>query len=99
MEQRKVTVKKSAAERIAAIALFIEGKGLVRTSEKFSNTLYDFFIKLSDSRKSYPNCREPLRRNLGYKCVTYKKKYTIVFVETETEICICEFLSSKMFYW
>jgi hypothetical protein len=27
MEQRKVTIKKSAAERIAAIALFIEGKG------------------------------------------------------------------------
>ena len=31
-----------------------------------------------------------------YKYVSYKKKYTIVFIESENEITICEFISSKL---
>ncbi len=31
--------------------------------------------------------------------VTNKKKYTIVFIESEAEIIICEFISSKLIYW
>jgi hypothetical protein len=96
---RKITVKKSVAESIAAIAYFIESKGLIATAEKFSDNVYDSFIKLADDRRSYAVCREPSRQALGYKCVTYKKKYTIVFIETDEELIICEFISSKMIYW
>jgi hypothetical protein len=45
MGSRKVTVKQSAAESIAAIAWYIESKGLVRTAEKFTDEVYDYFIK------------------------------------------------------
>lgn len=96
---RKVVINMSAAESIAAIAYFIESKGLLITAEKFSDDIYDYFIKLSDTRKSYNICREPSRALLGYKCITYKKKYTIVFIETEEEIIINEFISSKMLHW
>lgn len=36
---------------------------------------------------------------MGYKCISFKKKYTIVFLELDTEIVICEFIASKMIYW
>jgi len=99
MGSRKITVKQSAAENIAAIAWYIESKGLVATAEKFTDNVYDHFIKLADAKRSYSICREPERAVLGYKCIPYKKKYTIVFIETDTELVICEFISSKLIYW
>lgn len=39
---RKVTIKKNAAERIAAVSFFIESKGMVSTAEKFVDGVYDF---------------------------------------------------------
>jgi plasmid stabilization system protein ParE len=91
-------VKQSAAESITAIAWYIESKGMVITAEKFSDQIYDYFMKLSSTTKSYALCRDSQRAALGYKCVPYKKKYTIVFIESEVELIICEFVSSKMIH-
>lgn len=77
MGSRKIVVKESAAENIAALAWFIESKGLIATADKFTDAVYDFFIKMADKRKSYHICRDPDRSFLGYKCIPYKKKYTI----------------------
>ena len=99
MGSRKVIVKRSAAESIAAVAWFIESKGMVATAEKFTDKVYDFLESLSDERKSYALCRDPQRSLLGYKCVSYRKKYTVVFFETEEEIIIVEFISSKLIRW
>ena len=99
MGRRKVTVKESVAASIAAIAWFIGSKGLIATAERFTDGVYDYFIKLSDDTRSYAICREPERAALGYKCIPYKKKYTIVFIESDKELIICEFISSKMIYW
>jgi hypothetical protein len=96
---RKITVKQSAAESIAEIAWFVQSKGMVKTAEKFSDDAYDFLFALSKSIKSYPTCKEPIRATLGYKCIPYKKKFTIVFIETESEIIVCEFIPSKLVYW
>lgn len=99
MGGRKVVVKESTAEAIAAIAWYIESKGLIATADKFADGVYDYFINMADKRKSYHICKEPTRAVLGYKCLSYKKKYTIVFIESETELVICEFISSKLIYW
>jgi hypothetical protein len=99
MGYRKVIVKQAAADNIAAIAWFIESKGLLATADKFTDDAYDYFIRMGDTRKSYPVCREPVRAAIGYKCIPYKKKYTIVFIESATELIICEFISSKLIYW
>jgi hypothetical protein len=60
---------------------------------------YDFFYTLADDRKSFATCRDDSRALLGYKCVNYKKRYTVVFIETETSLIIVEFVSSKMIHW
>ena len=99
MGRRKIVVKQSAADSIASIAWFIESKGLIVTAEKFADSIYDFFIKIADDRKSYAICRDPSRALVGYKCISYKKKYSIVFIETEKEIVICEFILSKLIIW
>ncbi|HTH31505.1 MAG TPA: hypothetical protein VL946_09140 [Lacibacter sp.] len=99
MGSRKVTVKRSAAESIAAIAWYIESKGMVATANKFADAVYDFFYTLADDRKSFATCRDDSRALLGYKCVNYKKRYTVVFIETETSLIIVEFVSSKMIHW
>lgn len=92
-------VRPEAAQSIAAIAWYIESKGMLATAEKFSDEVYDYFLKLADTRKTYKICREPVRSSLGYKCVPYKKKYTVVFIETKNELIVCEFVSAKLIYW
>src|SRR5580658_6252768 len=99
MGWRQVIVKETVADSIAEIAWYIESKGLIATAEKFADDVYDFFIKLSDSRRGYAICRDPERALLGYKCISYKKKYTIVFLETSDELIICEFVPSKNIHW
>ena len=99
MGSRKITLKLSAAESIAAIAWFIESKGMIATADKFTDDVYDAFLKLADESKSFSICREPERGALGYKCIPYKKKYTIVLIESDKEVIICEFISSKLIYW
>jgi plasmid stabilization system protein ParE len=99
MGSRKITVEPAAAENIAAIALYIESKGMVATAEKFADNVYDYIIGMADNRKSYHVCKEPRRLALGYKCIPYKKKYTIVFIESEDELIIREFISSKLIHW
>lgn len=100
MGSRKVViVKQSVADNIAAIAWYIESKGLIATADKFVDNVYDHFLKLANHKKSYPICKEPERQSLGYKCTTYKKKYTIVFIESSTELVICEFIPSKLIHW
>lgn len=99
MGSRKIVVRKSAAENIAAISWYIESKGMLATAEKFADNVYDYFLKLADDGKSHAICREPARAALGYKCIPYKKKYTIVLIESDKEIIICEFISSKLIHW
>jgi hypothetical protein len=97
--QREVIIKESVADSVAEIAWYIESKGLVKTAEKFADDIYDFFIKLADSRRSHPTCRDPERSIIGYKCIPYKRKYTIVFLESADELIICEFIPSKNIHW
>ena len=99
MGRRKISIRKNAAESIAAVALYIESKGMVATAEKFTDDVYDFIVSLSDTIKSFAPCRDALRRTMGYKCVPFRKKYTIAFIETDEELLICEFISSKRIHW
>ena len=89
MGKRKIVIKQSVADSIAQIAWFIESKGMLATAEKFSDSIYDYFEKMTDDRRTFAICRDPIRAALGYKCIQFKKKYTIVFIELDTEITIC----------
>jgi len=97
--QRTVIIRESVATSIAEIAWFIESKGMLKAAENFTDAVYDFFESMADDKRSFALCREPKRRALGLKCVTFKKKYTVVFIESEAEIIISEFLASKRLTW
>lgn len=99
MGKRKITVKQSVAESIAKISWFIESKGLLATADKFSDSVYDYFLTLADDRRGFALCHDPKRAAIGYKCITFKKKYTIVFLESESSITVCEFIPSKLIRW
>jgi hypothetical protein len=97
--RRAIAIKETVADNIAAIAWYIESQGMIATAEKFADEVYDFLEKLSDSRRKHTLCRDPERALMDYKCISYKKKYTIVFIETDEELLICEFLPSKNIHW
>lgn len=44
MGRRKIIVKQTAADNIAAISWFIESKGMVATANKFTDNVYDFCL-------------------------------------------------------
>ena len=99
MGKRKIRIKKSASESISSVSFYIESKGLEKTAEKFSDSVYDFIEKLDSEFINYRLCREKNRAALGLKCVNFHKKYTIVFFETEKEIIVTEFRPSKLIFW
>jgi len=99
MGGRKITIRESVADSIAEAAWFIESKGLVATAEKFSDSVYDFIEQLTDLRLIHAPCRDPERSMMGLKCKAFKKKYTVVFFETEKEVIVCEFTVSKLIKW
>ena len=99
MGKRKIIIKKSVADSIAQIAWFIESEGMLAAADKFSDDVYDFFERISDDKRSFAVCREPKRAAMGYKCLNFRKKYKVVVIESEDEIVICEFVSSKLLNW
>jgi hypothetical protein len=82
---RKVAVRQSVAESIAAISLYLESEGLLATAEKFSDDVYDFISKLGDSRKRYRVCRDHERQLLGYKCILIRKNILLYFSNLMTK--------------
>jgi hypothetical protein len=99
MGKRRIIVTKGAADNIAAIAWYIESLGLIATADKFIDDIYGHFYEMCDDLRSYALCRDPERALLGLKCKNFRKKYMIVFLETESELIICEFISSRTIKW
>lgn len=71
----------------------------MNAAELFDDEVYDFISKIADTRRRHAFCSDPERQLLGYKCQTYNKKYTIVFLEAEDELIVCEFIPSKDIRW
>jgi len=94
--KRKITIRESAAKSIAEIAWFVESKGMVTTAEKFSDDAYDFIEEFSNPMIKHSKCRDELRNALGLKCRIFRKKFTVVFLETDEEILVTEFKPSKL---
>lgn len=54
MGKRKISIKESVATNIAAIAWYIESKGLLAAAEKFSDDAYAFIGKLEIKEEVMP---------------------------------------------
>jgi len=96
MGKRKVSILEPAADAVADIALFIEGKGMPATAKKFVDEAFGFFEKLSDDRIKHKPCNySNLWKYLDYRCVSYKK-YVVAYLSQQNEIIICDFVASKL---
>jgi len=94
--KRKVSILEPAATAVAEIAFFIESKGLPQTAKKFVDEAFTFFSKLSDDRIEYMACRNKTWKQLGYRCINYKKKYVVAYLSLKNEIIICDFVPAKL---
>lgn len=97
MGKRKVIILEPAATAVAEIAWFIENKGLPLTAKKFVNEAFLFFDHLSDEQFVHKPCNYNRWKRLDYRCVTYKKKYVVAYLNQEKEVVICDFVSAKLF--
>jgi len=96
MGKRKVSILEPAADAVADIALFIEGKGMPETAKKFVDKAFEFFETLSDERIEHKPCNyNNLWKYLDYRCVTYKK-YVVTYLSQQNEIIFCDFVASKL---
>lgn len=96
MVKREVTILNAAAEAVASIAFFIEGKGLPETSKRFVDEAFSFFHQLSDDQVIHRPCSYPPWRKLTYRCATFRKKYLIAYLELDSEVIVCEFALAKL---
>ena len=96
MVRRKVSILEPAATAVAEIAWFIESKGMPQTAKKFVDDAFLFFEKLSDKRIQHRPCNYNRWKTLDYRCVPFKKKYIIAYLNLDEEIVICDFVSSKL---
>ena len=91
MGKRKVTILEPAVEEVARIALYIEGEGLPKTAKRFVDEVFAFFESLSDERIIHRPCKHPAWKGLGLRCVNFRKKYIVSYLDNTNEIIICEF--------
>lgn len=96
MGKRKVTILDAAVEAIAKVSLFIEAEGLPETAKRFVDDAFAFFNELSDERLLHRPCRYLPWQKLMYRCVNFRKKYVVAYLELSSEIVICEFALAKL---
>lgn len=96
MGKRKVTILEPAIEEVARIALYIEGEGLPRTAKRFVDDAFAFFETLSDERLIHRPCKHPGWKGLGLRCVNFRKKYVVSYLDNVNEIIVCEFALQKL---
>jgi plasmid stabilization system protein ParE len=96
MGKRKVTILEPAIEEVARIALYIEGEGLPKTAKKFVDDAFAFFELLGDERSVHRPCKHPAWKALNLRCVNFRKKYVISYIDNKNEIIVCEFALQKL---
>jgi hypothetical protein len=96
MGKRKVSILEPAPTAVAEVAWFIESKGMPQTAKKFVDDAFLFFEKLSDERIVHKPCNYNRCETLDYRCVPFKKKYVVAYLNQDKEIVICDFVNSKL---
>ena len=96
MGKRKVTILEPAVEEVAQVALYIEGEGLPETAKKFVDDAFAFFESLSDERLVHRPCKHPTWKALNLRCVNFRKKYIVSYLDNQNEIVICQFALQKL---
>ena len=90
-EGRKITIQQNAVSKIAEAAWYIESNFSSVYAKKFIDDVFSSFDKLARPEVSYAQCSFKPWNDLGYKCYTFRKKYSIAYLEFSDEVVICDF--------
>ena len=96
MGKRKINILEQAASAVAEIAFFIEGKCMPITAKKFVDGVFDFFDNISIDTADHRLCPYKRWQVLRYRCVNYKKKYVVAYLDLTDEIIICDCVRAKL---
>lgn len=96
MGKRKVRILENVAVSVAEIAFFIESKGMPDTAKKFVDEAFEFFETISIDAADHRLCSYKRWQVLGYRCINYKKKYVVAYLNLISEVIICDFVPVKL---
>ena len=96
MGKRTISILKQASTSVAEIAYFIEGKGMPLAAKKFVDSAFIFFNTISIDTAENRLCSYKRWIDLGYQCVSFKKKYVVAYLSLLNEIIICDFVVAKL---
>ena len=96
MGKRTISILKQVSTSVAEIAYFIEGKGMPVTAKRFVDNAFKFFDTISIETVENRLCSYKRWKDLGYQCVSFKKKYVVAYLSLLNEIIICDFVVAKL---
>lgn len=79
MGKTKIIFLDTFIENIASISFFIESKGFPQTAIDYKNRVYDFIENIEFDKIDFQICRDPDRAVQSLKCISFSKKYNVVF--------------------
>jgi hypothetical protein len=68
----------------------LKEKDFPRLLKRFVDDAFAFFDSLSDDRIIHRPCKHPAWKALGLRCVNFRKKYVVSYLDNADEIIICE---------
>ena len=95
MAQRKIIILDKAVEEIAAVAYFIESKGIPDTAKKFVDAVFSSIEKINNPKVKHRPCVHEVWRIQGLSCIPFRKSFMIAYLDDEKEIIICDFAIQK----
>lgn len=98
MGKRKVTILNKAVEEVASIAWFVENEGYPIAAKKFVDEAFRFFENLSDDKVLHHPCTHEVWKLAGYRCIAFRKKYVVAYIDNADEIIICDFSLQKLLH-
>ncbi len=96
MGKRKVVILEPAVHEVARLAFFIESEGMPEAAKKFVDLAFDFFNSLASDKVVHRPCFYEPWQILNYRCATFKKKYTVAYLNNSNQVVICDFLAQKL---
>ncbi len=85
---QRVIILPRAERVIQSVAYFIEEKNTSGSSDKWVNEILDFILSHAHTATLYGLCRNQHLAIRKYSCIVFKKKWVIVFKQTQSTFTV-----------
>ncbi len=89
---KRLIIKKRAENAIYRVAQYLASEYFPSTGEKFIHEVIDFCQQYPGLNIQYPLCKNKVLAKHGFSCLTYKRKWVVVFKCTPTEFIVYRFV-------